>query len=312
MSLLSSRARPCVLIARRSETTPSSLRDVFPVGRVVKVRIISCDAETGRIVASIRQAASNFKFAITAIQEVEIGNSVEGVVSEIQKEKAVITLQPTQVHALLSLNNLANRRGVALSQLRGSLKVGEKLSDLVVTSRNPEKGFVLVATKPKEKEAILQKHGLSLDTVQVGQLVGGRVVRHIRAGALVKLTPRISGTLHPTDTVDDYESGNPFPPVDSILKATVVAVDADKRTLTLSTRRSVMSPDEHSAVVDPVIDAITDLKVGSTVRGFIKSVAEHGLFVSLDRTVDARVQIKELFDDVCLVPTPIYQILTIY
>lgn len=298
-------------MSKCSETTVSSLPDAFPVGRVVQVRIVSRDVETGRIVASIRQAASNFKSTIAAIQEVEIGNSVEGAVSEIQKEKAVITLQPTQVRALLSLNNLANRRGVALSQLRSSLKVGDKLGDLVVTSRNPEKGFVLVATKPKEKEAILQKHGLSIDTVQVGQLVGGRVVRHIRAGALVKLTSRISGTLHPTDTADDYESGNPFPPVDSILKATVIAIDADKRTLTLSTRKSIMSPNEHSSVVDPVIDNITDLKVGSTVRGFIKSVAEHGLFVSLSRTVDARVQIKELFDDVCSIPTPIYQILTI-
>lgn len=237
---------------------------------------------------------------MTAIQDVEIGNSVEGVVSEIQKEKAVITLKLTQVRALLSLNNLANRRGVALSQLRTSLTVGEKLSDLVVTSRNPAKGFVLVATKPKEKEAILHKGGaLTLETVQVGQIVGGRVLRHIRAGALVKLTSKISGILHPTDTSDDYEAGIPFPPVDSVIKAAVIAIDSDKRTLTLSTRRSVMSPTEHAPVLDAVVNDISDLKVGSTVRGFIKSVVEHGLFVTLGRTVDARVQIKELFDEVC-------------
>lgn len=282
-----------------SETTASSLPSAFPIGKVVQVRILSCDLESGRIVASIRQAASNFKSTIAAIQDVEIGNSVEGIVYEIQKEKVVVTLQPTQVRALLSLNNLANRRGLALSQLRSGLKIGDQLSDLVVTSRNPEKGFVLVATKPKEKDAVLQKHGLSLDTVQVGQIVGGRVLRHIRAGALVKLTSRISGTLHPTDTLDDYEAGSPFPTADSIIKAAVATIDIDKRTLTLSTRRSIMNPSEHASVVDPVVDNIADLKVGSTVRGFIKSVAEHGLFVALGRNVDARVQIKELFDEVC-------------
>lgn len=144
---------------------------------------------------------------------------------------------------------------------------------------------------------MLQKNALSIETVQTGQIVGGRVIRHIRAGALVKLTSRISGILHPTDTCDDYEAGAPFPAVDAIIKAAVVAVDTDKRTLTLSTRRSVMNPTEHGPVADPVISDISDLKVGSTVRGFIKSVAEHGLFVTLGRNVDARVQIKELFDD---------------
>lgn len=210
----------------------------------------------------------------------------------------MITLQPTQVRALLSLNNLANRRGVTLSQLRTSLKVGENIPDLVVTSRNPEKGFVLVATKPKEKETVLQKAALTLETVQIGQIVGGRVLRHIRAGALVKLNNKISGVLHPTDTSDDYEAGTPFPPPDAIIKGAVISIDTGKRTLTLSTRRSVMSPDDHGPIVDPIINDISDLKVGATVRGFIKSVAEHGLFVTLGRNVDARVQIKELFDEV--------------
>jgi len=36
------------------------------------------------------------------------------------------------------------------------------------------------------------------------------------------------------------------------------------------------------------------------VRGFIKSIVEHGLFVMLGRGIDARVQIKELFDEVWL------------
>ncbi|EKM61289.1 uncharacterized protein PHACADRAFT_168722 [Phanerochaete carnosa HHB-10118-sp] len=286
-----------VPIREASETTISSLSAAFPLGKVVQVRIISCNAETGRIVSSIRQASANFKAAITAIQDVEIGHSVEGVVSEIQKEKAIVTLKPTQVRALLSLNNLANRRGIAVAQLRSSLKVGDKLMDLVVTSRNPEKGFVLVATKPKEKEEVLQKSALILESVQIGQIVGGRVIRHIRAGALVKLTSRISGILHPTDVSDDYESGTPFPPVDTVFKAAVIGIDTDKRTLTLSTRRSVMNPSVHVPVADPVINDVSDMKAGSTVRGFIKSVAEHGLFVTLGRNIDARVQIKELFDD---------------
>ncbi|EIW64233.1 uncharacterized protein TRAVEDRAFT_138819 [Trametes versicolor FP-101664 SS1] len=280
-----------------SETTLSSLSAAFAIGKPVQVRLIAVDAETGRITASIRQAAPNFKSAITDISGVDIGDIVEGVVSDIRKDKAVVTLQPTQVTALLSLNNLANRREVSVAQLRSALKVGEKLQDLVVTSRNPEKGFVLVASKPKEKEAILQKNHLSLDTVQAGQLVGGRVLRHNRYGALIKLTNSIMGVLHPTDAVDDYESGKPFPGVDSVLKAVVLSVDKERRQLMLSTRMSRLFPSQDKPIVDREITSLSQLKVGDKVRGFIKSIAEHGLFVTLGRDIDARVQIKELFDD---------------
>lgn len=281
-----------------SETVLKSLSEAFPIGKPVKVKVLSVDHDNSRILASIRQASLNYKAAITDISGVEIGDYVEGVIAEVQKEKVVVTLQPTQVRALLSLTNLANKRGASAAQLRTSLKVGEKLQDLVVVTRNPEKGIVLIATKPKDKGVITQKSALTLDTIQVGQLVGGRVLRHGRQGALVKLTNTISGTLHPTDVSDDFGSGTPFPPVDSILKAVVLAVDKEKRQLTLSTRPSRMHPTENKSIQDKEINDLGDLKVGDTVRGFIKHVAEHGLFVTLGRNIDARVQIKELFDQV--------------
>ncbi|KAI0673370.1 U3 snoRNP-associated protein Rrp5 [Trametes maxima] len=280
-----------------SETAISSLSAAFPIGKPVQVRIVAIDPETSRITASIRQASPNFKSAITDISGVDIGDIVDGVVSDIRKDKAVVTLQPTQVTALLSLTNIANRRAISVAQLRLTLKVGEKLQDLVVTSRNPEKGFVLVATKPKEKEALLQKNHLSLDTVQPGQLVGGRVLRHNRHGALIKITNSISGVLHPTDAADDYDSGKPFPAVDSVLKAVVLSVDKERRQLRLSTRMSRLFPAQNKPVADRELADLSDLKVGDTIRGFIKSIAEHGLFVTLSREIDARVQIKELFDD---------------
>ncbi|TBU63713.1 U3 snoRNP-associated protein Rrp5 [Dichomitus squalens] len=280
-----------------SETTVPSLSSAFPIGKPVQVRITAVDPETSRITASIRQASPNYKSAIADISGVDIGDIVEGVISDVRKDKAVVALQPTQVTALLSLNNLANRREVSVAQLRSTLKTGDKLQDLVVTSRNPEKGFVLVAMKPKEKEQLVQKNQLSIDTVQPGQLVGGRVLRHARHGALVKITKAISGILHPTDACDDYENGKPFPPVDSVLKAVVISIDKERRQLSLTTRMSRLFPGQDKPIVDREITNISDLKVGETIRGFIKSVAEHGLFVTLGRDIDARVQIRELFDD---------------
>jgi rRNA biogenesis protein RRP5 len=262
----------------------------------LKICIIDTNTETSNIVASVRQATSNFKSAIADINNVEIGNKVNGIISEIHKENVIITLQPTQVRALMSLANLANHRGHLPSELQVSLKPGDKVEQVFVVSRNPEKGFVVVAGTPKSK-SVIPKGPLAIETIQIGQIVGGRVTRHGRNGAYVKVTARIGGTLHPTDTCDSYDAGVPFPAVGSILKAVVVDVDRPRRHLTLSTRLSKLYPEQERTVIDREI-AFADLNTGDTVRGFIKSVAEHGLFVMLGRDVDARVQIKELFDEV--------------
>ena len=268
------------------------------MGKPVKVRIISVNPEKGNITASIRRAAPGFDINVADISAVEIGTNVEGVVTDIHKDNAVLSLNPSDIRALLSLKNLANHRNLSVSQLQSSLKIGEVLDELVVVTRNIEKGFVIVASRPKTKPAIEHKQVLTMDTVEVGQVVGGRVLRHFHSGTVVKISGKISGTLHPTDASDDYEAGTAFPALDTIIKATVISIDKDKKQLVVSSRASRAQPDDHPPVVDREINSVEDLKVGETIRGFVKSIPEHGVFVTLGRTIDARVQIKELFDEV--------------
>lgn len=270
----------------------------FKLGKPVKVRIISVNPEKGNITASIRRAAPSFDINVADISAVEIGTNVEGVVTDIHKDNAVLSLNPSDIRALLSLKNLANHRNLSVSQLQSSLKIGEVLDELVVVTRNTEKGFVIVASRPKTKPAIEHKQVLTMDTVEIGQVVGGRVLRHFHSGTVVKFSGKITGTLHPTDASDDYEAGTPFPALDSIIKAAVISLDKDKKQLVVSSRPSRTQPDDHPSVVDREIKSVEDLKVGETVRGFVKSIPEHGLFVTLGRSIDARVQIKELFDEV--------------
>ena len=263
---------------------------------MIKVRVISVHPEAQRIVASIRQATSSFTSDVTDISGLLIGDTVEGVVTQLHKLNVVLLLKPSDVRALISFSCLARHWNTTVPELKTSLKLGASITSLVVVSRNPEKSFVVVTGYSKSDRQ--RKVALSMDNVTVGQIVGGRVTKYARYGARIKLTTRISGSLHPTDTSDDYETGNPFPAVDSILRAVVVGIDKSSNHLFLSTRASRLSPDDAKQPVDREINSIDDLKVGDTVRGFIKSVAEHGLFVMLGRGIDARVQIKELFDEV--------------
>ena len=270
-----------------------NLADTFKPGRIVKVRIITVNQESRHIVASIRQATVNFS---AKISDISVGDTAEGVVVELQKTNVVLTLKPSGVRALISFVTLANHRGTTISELKTSLKPGVLVDSLIVVSCNLEAGFVVVGGKLKSSTKL--KNTLSMDTVTIGQIVGGRVTKYGRAGAHVKLTPRITGSLHPTDVCDDYDAGNPFPSVDTVLKAVVIGIDKSTNHLTLSIRPSKMSQKSTDPPVDREINSVDDLKFGEVVRGFIKSVSEHGLFVTLGRGVDARVQIKELFDEV--------------
>lgn len=253
--------------------------------------------DEGRITASIRQASSEFD--VPDISSIEIGTTVEGVVSEIHKDNVLVVLQPTRIRALLSIKNLANYHTQTVAQLRAVLQTGEKVGDLVVVSKNPEKGLVIVANKPKSRASLLPKGSkVTFESISIGQHIAGRVTRHTKNGALVKITSHIGGTLHITDQSDNFDSDVQLPGIESIINAAVVGINASKKQLTLSTRPSRLHPDQPHEIIDREIHDLSDLEVGQTVRGFVKNVMEHGLFVSVGRDIDVRIQIRELFDEV--------------
>ncbi|KAI6047791.1 hypothetical protein EDC04DRAFT_2555890 [Pisolithus marmoratus] len=278
--------------AREASETGVKLTDAFTPGKVMKVRIIAVYKDTRRIIASVRQAMSAFTPTVTDVSSFSVGDTVQGVVVEFLKTNIVLTLQPSGARAHLSFVTLANIRGITVPELRTSLNLGAIIDSLVITS--VEEGFVVVG---KPGSLTRPKTNVSMDTVVIGQIVRGRVTRHGRSGARVKLSARVTGSLHPTDACDDYEVGNPFPAVGSALKAVVIGIDKSASHLTLSTRPSKLSPDSAKPPVDRELSSLEELKIGDTVRGFIKSVAEHGLFVMIGRGIDARVQIRELFDE---------------
>jgi rRNA biogenesis protein RRP5 len=238
---------------------------------------------------------------VVDVHGVQVGETVGGPVDAIHKDHAVVTLRPSGITALLSLNNLANNRETTVAQLRATLAVGEQVDDLIVLSQNPDKGIVIVSKRPKTKaklEGLPGNEGLTAKTVAVGQLVSGRVTGYGRGGTLLHIASGLKGVLHPTDTCDDYQSGTPFPNPGTIITGVVLSVDIPRRQVVLSTRSSRLHPSEKVSLRDRQISSVEELKVGDATRGFVKNIVEHGLFVSIGRNIDARVQIKELFDEV--------------
>ncbi|KAG8742229.1 rRNA biogenesis protein rrp5 [Ceratobasidium sp. 414] len=292
--------RALVPLNELTDTQVSSTAGLFIVGQVVKSRITAVDRDAHKITASIRQAAPSFQ-APADVSSVQVGSTVSGTLTAVHDENAVLSLdEPEGAIALVSLSNLANARETTVSQLRASIEKGERVEDVTVISVNPDKALVIVSAakpKPKPKPRPISS-ALRIDALKEGQVVSGRVGATMANGTGVRLSKYVVGRLHSTDLSDDFTSPHVVPPTEGkILDVAIVRVDKNLKRVDVSLRKSRLEPQAGHQVADREVGGVEDMKVGEAVRGFVKSVVQHGVFVSLGRDVTARIQIKELFDE---------------
>ncbi|KAG9084540.1 rRNA biogenesis protein rrp5, partial [Ceratobasidium sp. UAMH 11750] len=292
--------RSLVPLGELTDTQVSSTTGLFTVGQVVKSRITAVDRDAHKLTASIRQAAPSFQAPVD-VSSIQAGSTVSGTLTAVHDENAVLSLdEPEGAMALLSLSNLANARETTVPQLRAAIEKGEAVEDVTVISVNTDKAFVIVSAaklKPKTKTKSVSS-ALRIDALEEGQVVSGRIGVTMANGTGVRLSKYVVGRLHPTDLSDDFTSPHAVPPVEGkILDVAIVRVDKNLKRVDVSLRKSRLEPETGHQVVDREVGGVEGLKVGETVRGFVKSVMQHGVFVSLGRDVTARIQIKELFDE---------------
>jgi rRNA biogenesis protein RRP5 len=288
-----------VPLAEVSDAFITDLKTAVFEGKPVKVKITSVDRESQKMFASIRQALPS-NLAAAAIQ---IDDVVSGEVVQIHQDQIVLKLLPSQRKAILALGNLAHHRGVKIAALKTSLKVGEKLDDLVVVVKSDDTGLIIVANKQKpasiETPTGLISKGINMSNLKPGQVVPARVTKKNAQGYFLSITRNVVGRLHPTDMADDFGK---LPEINQgdIVKCCVIKVDAESRQLDLSTRPSrvdAAGSSGKSIILDREIESLSDLKKGQKIRGIVKNITGSGLYVSLGRNVTARVMIKEMFDD---------------
>jgi len=288
-----------VPLAEVSDAFITDLKTAVFEGKPVKIKITSVDRDTQKLFASIRQALP----ANIAAAAIQIDDVVSGEVAQIHQDQVVLKLMPSQRKAILALGNLAHHRGIKVADLKTSLKIGEKLEDLVVVVKSEDTGLIIVANKQKPEStgasSKLNTQTLNMADLKPGQIVPARVTKKNAQGYFLSITRNVIGRLHPTDMADDYDK-TPEIKQGDIVKCCVIKVDAEARQLDLSTRPSrvdAAASSGKSIITDREIETLTDLKAGQKIRGIVKNITGSGLYVNIGRTVTARVMIKEMFDD---------------
>ncbi|KAI9754902.1 MAG: hypothetical protein M4579_004502 [Chaenotheca gracillima] len=137
---------------------------------------------------------------------------------------------------------------------------------------------------------------LTFDTLTKGTVLPGRVTKVSERLLIVQLESTIAGPIFLTELEDDYDKANPTTYVkDEIVRVCVTDVDIPNKKVSLSTRPSKVL-NSSLPVKDPEILKINQLNVNDVVRGFVKNVADSGLFVSLGPNVTAYVRVSDLSD----------------
>ncbi|KAJ8365798.1 hypothetical protein SKAU_G00146290 [Synaphobranchus kaupii] len=167
-------------------------------------------------------------------------------------------------------------------------------------SKHPEKLFKLGQAL---KATVIGRHSskkcLSLSLTGVHSPTQGArmlgtvktVIAHV--GLVVTLPFRRSGLVSLMDLADSYRP-NPLDHyrVGQVVRCCVVGEENHK--LQLSLRPSRAHPEKALPVKDAEVLSIDDLKVGQIVRGYVKAVGDHGVFVRLSRTITGRVKFQEV------------------
>lgn len=291
----------------RSEGFTTDLSRLFTVGKVVLVRIISVDRATAQIVASVKQANATFT-KVDEITKLEIGTIVSsGTVSALHESNIVLELSESKVKALLAFATLARHRAITVEVLKAGLEKGATVEDLVVVSKNLEKGFVIVGlvpsksknsttpttttTSPSTTTTTTSTSNLTIDSLSPSQIVSGRICGKVPTGLLVQLSKSVRARISKPEICDDYsEIDAPQFALGSNVECVVLSVDKELHRVDLSARRSRL--EEGTVVKDPAVGGVEGLVVGEKVRGFVKNVANQGVFVALGAQVTARVLIK--------------------
>jgi len=115
----------------------------------------------------------------------------------------------------------------------------------------------------------------------------GKVVRLVDYGAFVELEEGIDGLIHLSEMSWTEKLKNPSQMlnVGDIVETLVLAVDADKRRISLSIKQ--LEPNPWDLIADRY-------PVGAIIEGRVKSITDFGIFIGIDEGIDGLVHISDI------------------
>lgn len=247
-----------------------------PVGRDITVMIKDIqDGKRKKIVVS-RKAVEmqNVEEELAKINENDV---VEGVINDVLAFG--LSVKVGNLSGFVHISEIAWER---VNDLNEKYQVGDKITTKVISKNQAKKSLKLSVKQLQEDpwEKVEEKY-------QIGSEVSGKVVRIEKYGAFIELEEGVVGLLHISDFSwsQKMKSVKNYVQLKDEIKVKIIELDEKAKKMKLSLKELVANPWE---TVD------TEYAIGTEHSGKIVEVKDFGIFVELEKDMDAFVHISDL------------------
>jgi small subunit ribosomal protein S1 len=249
--------------------------DVLSVGQQIEAKIIKIDADKRRIAISTKQLQPHPWDSASG--RYKPGERVRGAVTRLMDFGAFVEIEPG-IEGLIHISEMSWAKRVRTAS--DVVKPGETV-EAVILSVNPAERRISLGLKQALGDpwtTVPEKFGL-------GTVIEGPISNITKFGAFVQLAEGVEGMIHVSEISAEKRINHPQEALRTgqIVKAQVVAIDAEKRTIRLSMKQLVPTGlDEY----------FTEHKTGDSVTGRIVEISGSSARVELGEGVFATCRIS--------------------
>lgn len=226
------------------------------IGKEIEVRLTELDLRNRKVVAS-RRVLEEEAYEVKKKEiwkSVKSGEKREGIVKKIIKAGAIVDIGG--ITGLIHINDLAWER---VKRVEDIVNVGDKVT-VFVGEVDAEKERVSLILKDVDKEP----WKVHADSIKVGAVIEGKVVKFMSFGAFVELFPGVEGLVHINEITDE----NIAKPSDVLevgqkVKVKVLDIKKEEKRISLSIKDAV----ERSTEYLQYNDNDDDVTLGDLFKG---------------------------------------------
>ena len=213
------------------------------VGQTVRLKITEVNRGRKRVVGSIRAVAQKERRerAEKIWSEIEVGKHYHGVVKSLTSYGAFVDIGGIDgmVHVSeLSWSRIKNPAEV--------VSVGDTL-DVYVISFDPEKHKISLGVKDRTQNP----WDVFMNTYKVGDVANVRIVKLMTFGAFAEVVPGVDGLIHISQIADRrIDKPSDVLAEGDKVDAKIIAIDEDKKKISLSIRALLAPAAEEEAPVE--------------------------------------------------------------
>ncbi len=256
-----------------SHTRLAKPDDVLTVGQELQLKILRVDTETKKISLGLKQLQAEPWQTVTLAP----GQRITGTVTRLMDFGAFVEIEPG-VEGLIHISEMSY--GKKLRHPSDILKPGDRV-DAVVLGIKPEERRISLGLK----QTLADPWADLSRNFPVGSQIEGPVTKLMNFGVFVQIAEGIEGLVHISEITADRRLGHPSDVLRAgqIVKAQILAIDADKRQIKLSIKQLI--PTE-------IDEYITEHKVGDQVSGRVVEQSPSLIHVELGDGIRAICRLR--------------------